>query len=82
MGVGVWACKGTSPDWTAEALADDIIRVIGDGKNDDDGADNGASMREKAKAVGASVRARPRGRDVSAAEIAKLAYISDAEGQQ
>lgn len=71
MGVGIWGCKDTSPDWTIEALSEDILRVIGDGHAS-------ASMREKAKAIGTSIRAGKKGRDISAAEIAKLAYIKSA----
>ncbi|KAG9253746.1 uncharacterized protein F5Z01DRAFT_127520 [Emericellopsis atlantica] len=64
LGVGSWGCRQTSPEWTSECLSESLLKVIGD--------DN---MREKASALGEKVRARGKGRDIAAKEIAKLAYV-------
>ncbi|CAG9952327.1 unnamed protein product [Clonostachys rosea f. rosea IK726] len=68
IGVGVWGCRETSPDWTADCLSSSLLRVIADNEE-------GANMREKAKQLGEKVRSGEKGRDLSAREIAKLAYV-------
>ena len=66
IGVGVWACRETSPGWTVDGLRDAFMGVaVGEA---------GAELREKARILGEEVRAREPGRDVAAKEIAKLAY--------
>ena len=61
IGVGVWACRGTSPRWAPGCLADAILEVAGSDE-----------MRGKAQQLSAQIRKTP-GRDVAADVIAKLA---------
>ncbi|CAG9957069.1 unnamed protein product [Clonostachys rosea f. rosea IK726] len=67
-GIGVWGCRDTSPNWTADGISNAIIKVV-------DGGDASISLREKAKSLGDKLRAGEKGRDISAREIAKLAYV-------
>ncbi|KAJ3537421.1 hypothetical protein NM208_g6321 [Fusarium decemcellulare] len=68
IGVGVWGCKETTPDWTSECLTTALLQVL------DDSQDS-ISFRNKAKQLGDEVQAGGRGRDIAAREIAKLAYV-------
>lgn len=68
LGIGVWGCKASSPVWTAECLSHAVFDVIGQ-------SDTATSIRSKAKAIGKTVQARDKGRDIAAREISKLAYI-------
>ncbi|KAM5380148.1 hypothetical protein ACJZ2D_003795 [Fusarium nematophilum] len=68
IGVGIWGCKETTPDWTSECLAMALLRVL-------DGGRDSISFRDKAKQLGDQVQARGQGRDIAAREIAKLAYV-------
>lgn len=69
IGVGVWGCKKTSPEWTAECLEEALLATV-------DGRRAATSvMQEKARMLGEEVRLREKGRDVAAREIAKLAYV-------
>lgn len=65
LGIGIWACRKTSPDWTVDGLTVAFMEMLGDNSR-------AAEMAKKAKAVGERARAN-RGRDVAAQEIAKLA---------
>jgi UDP:flavonoid glycosyltransferase YjiC (YdhE family) len=68
IGVGVWSCKETTPDWTSECLTKSLLKVL-------DGARGSVSFRNKAKQLGDKVQAGDKGRDIAAREIAKLAYV-------
>lgn len=61
MGVGVWGCKNTAPDWTVSALAEGILHAVNDGP-----------MRDRARALGDRISAGEKGRDIGAREIARL----------
>lgn len=65
IGVGVWASRGTAPEWGAEELSTSILKVI-------DGGEASISMRDKAKML--ADRA-PQGRNVAADRIAKMAAV-------
>ncbi|CAI6088225.1 unnamed protein product, partial [Clonostachys chloroleuca] len=67
-GIGVWGCRDTSPNWTADGISNAIIKVV-------DGGEASVSLREKAKSLGDKLREGEKGRDISAREIAKLAYV-------
>lgn len=67
-GIGVWACRETSPDWNADCISHAIFKVV-------DGGDEGHSLRVKAKQLGDKLQRGEKGRDISAREIAKLAYV-------
>uniref|UniRef100_A0A8H7N409 UDP-glycosyltransferases domain-containing protein n=1 Tax=Bionectria ochroleuca TaxID=29856 RepID=A0A8H7N409_BIOOC len=68
IGVGVWACRDTSPDWTAKGIRDAILKVV-------DGGETSILMKQKAKELGDRIMAGDRGRDISARVIAKLAHV-------
>ena len=68
LGIGVWGCRETSPYWEADCLSDAMLQVISE-----DGV--GVKIREQAKQLGKKVRSAEKGRDLSAREIAKLAYV-------
>lgn len=74
LGVGVWGCKPSSPEWTAECLSKAILKTV-------DGSQESLTMREKAKQLGDKINLREKGRDVAAKEIAKLAYVASPEMQ-
>ncbi|KAI1824936.1 hypothetical protein F4861DRAFT_504101 [Xylaria intraflava] len=65
IGVGVYATRGTAPEWTAENLRDSFLRVI-------DGGEDSVRMRNTAKELGESARKEP-GRLVAAREIVQFA---------
>ncbi|CAH0055755.1 unnamed protein product [Clonostachys solani] len=67
--IGIWACKDTSPNWTAEGISGAILKVADGGEATD------MSLRQKSKSLGDKLRAGEQGRDIAAREIAKLAYI-------
>ncbi|KAH7259155.1 uncharacterized protein BKA55DRAFT_687444 [Fusarium redolens] len=66
-GIGVWGCKGTTPDWTSECLVDAFIKGI-------DGCGE-SRLQRRAKWLGGRIKAGNKGRDVAADEIVKLAYV-------
>ncbi|OTB02617.1 glycosyltransferase family 1 protein [Hypoxylon sp. CI-4A] len=65
IGVGVWGCRETSPDWTPDCLHDALSTVIGSGEAS-------IAIREKAKHFGEIARKDP-GQYVVAREVAGLA---------
>jgi hypothetical protein len=65
IGVGVYATRGTAPEWTVDGLRESFLRVV-------DGREDGLRMREKAKELGEMARKEP-GRYVAAREIVRLA---------
>ncbi|KAM5349592.1 hypothetical protein ACJ41O_006097 [Fusarium nematophilum] len=67
IGVGEWACRDTSPDWTAEELTRAMLKVL-------DGGEASIAMREKARQLGERVQAAEKGRDIAARTVARLAY--------
>ena len=70
VGVGVWGCRATSPDWTAECLSQAIITV----------ADKGhAAFKSAATNISDAYQRRGRGRDVAASIIAQLARSGKGE---
>lgn len=68
IGVGVWACKAMSPNWSPECLGDAFRSVVSD-------SEAGVAMRGKARQIGDRIQSGERGRDISAREISKLAYV-------
>jgi hypothetical protein len=70
MGVGVWGCRETSPDWNVQCLSEAFQQVVRD-----DPA--GIAMRTRARQVSDRIAAGPKGRDISAGVIADLAYVKD-----
>ncbi|KAH8658004.1 hypothetical protein BX600DRAFT_488766 [Xylariales sp. PMI_506] len=65
-GVGVWACRETSPDWTSDCLGEAFAKVIySEGVSE--------SFRLKAKDIGDTIAQRELGRDTAAKRIAQLA---------
>ncbi|CAH0025263.1 unnamed protein product [Clonostachys rhizophaga] len=73
VGIGIWACKDTSPNWTAEGISGAILKAAA-------GEGSDVALRQKSKSLGDKLRAGEQGRDIAAREIAKLAYIK--EGQR
>lgn len=67
IGIGVWACPNTSPDWTIDELALAILKVI-------DGGQPSLLMRNKAKELGDRIQASEKGRDIAARKVAELAH--------
>ncbi|KAH7308482.1 hypothetical protein B0I35DRAFT_360877 [Stachybotrys elegans] len=67
LGIGVWACPETSPNWSSECVGDAILKVVD--------SEASAAIKAKASQLGAKVQAQPKGREVAAREIAKLAYV-------
>lgn len=65
IGVGVWGCRETSPEWTPECLKDSIVKVAA-------GPQSGA-FTTKARAISVEAVKDGPGRDISAATILKLA---------
>jgi UDP:flavonoid glycosyltransferase YjiC (YdhE family) len=61
-GVGVWACRATSPEWTPECIRDDILKVA-----------LNETLRTKAREISAEAGKNGPGRDISAGIIAQLA---------
>jgi UDP:flavonoid glycosyltransferase YjiC (YdhE family) len=66
IGVGVWGCPETSPDWTATCLEHAFSRVLHDGPTS-------RSIIESAAAFGDLATSMGPGRDAAARVIAKLA---------
>lgn len=67
IGLGVWGCKETSPNWTSKCLSSAILEVVG-------GGEPSVNRRKKAKSLGLSVQWGEKGRDIAAREVSKLAY--------
>ncbi|KAK6524329.1 hypothetical protein TWF281_011237 [Arthrobotrys megalospora] len=65
LGVGIWACKETSPSWNSECLQQAFMQVIKDSPAK-------LAMAKKAALFG-ELASKSKGRDVAAREIAKLA---------
>ncbi|KAJ4196151.1 hypothetical protein NW767_009611 [Fusarium falciforme] len=72
IGVGVWACRGTNPDWTVDHLSQSLLKVL-------DGGEASLSMREKAKKLAEKIHAGGEGREIAAKKIAELAYVASHE---
>lgn len=64
VGVGVYASRGTAPDWTVDGLVRALERVLD--------YDQARAMRSKASGLSAKTKKRP-GRTVAASVIAGLA---------
>ena len=65
IGVGVYATRGTAPQWTVEGLRDPFLRVL-------DGGKESLRIRQKARELGDIAQKEP-GRYVAARVIARLA---------
>lgn len=65
IGVGHWACRETSPDWTPECLRDGILQVAA--------SEQSEALRSKAKEISIEARKDGLGRDISAEIVAGLA---------
>jgi UDP:flavonoid glycosyltransferase YjiC (YdhE family) len=63
--IGVWGCRATSPDWTAECIQQAVLFVLKESPASLSMARNAASFRELAR--------KSLGRDVAAREVARLA---------
>ncbi|KAJ4321829.1 hypothetical protein N0V84_005124 [Fusarium piperis] len=72
IGVGVWACRGTNPDWTVDHLSQSLLKVL-------DGGEASLSMREKAKKLAEKIHASGEGREIAAKKVAELAYVASHE---
>ena len=64
LGVGIWPGKDTAPDWDPETLGEGFLQSLQ--------GNTSVSIRNKAEEIGQIARAY-RGRETSAAEVAKLA---------
>jgi hypothetical protein len=53
LDIGVFGCKETSPDWTAECLESSIASVV-------DGSEKSKAFRRNAQRLGEIARAAPR----------------------
>ena len=65
IGVGVWGCRETTPDWKPRCLSDDILKVTTGPQS--------ADFQRRASEVSQEATKNGLGRDLSAALIAKLA---------
>ncbi|KAI1335398.1 hypothetical protein F5Y15DRAFT_428249 [Xylariaceae sp. FL0016] len=65
VGVGIFAMRDTTPDWTVEGLVEALMRVLG-------GEHEGLRMKEKARHLGKVAQRKP-GRYEAARLIARLA---------
>jgi UDP:flavonoid glycosyltransferase YjiC (YdhE family) len=65
LGVGFWACRETSPDWTPECLSDGIVKVAASSESE--------AFQTKAREISAAAGKDGHGRDISAGIIAQLA---------
>ena len=65
IGIGVWGCRETSPEWNADCLREGLMKVV-------DGGRESKAMRAEVKRLGEIAQSDP-GRYVAAREIAKLA---------
>ncbi|KAF4982993.1 hypothetical protein FZEAL_1494 [Fusarium zealandicum] len=70
IGVGVWACRSTSPGWTVDELTRGLLKVL-------DGGEASVTMRDKAEKLGQTMQAGEQGRDVAARKVAELAYAGE-----
>ncbi|KAF3000608.1 hypothetical protein E8E14_001515 [Neopestalotiopsis sp. 37M] len=70
IGVGVWGCRETSPDWTNECLEHALLSVLQDGPTS-------FSLASKAQAFGELASSMGPGRDAAARIIAGLAGSGD-----
>ncbi|KEY66214.1 hypothetical protein S7711_09227 [Stachybotrys chartarum IBT 7711] len=68
VGIGVWASKEASPDWTAKCLSSALLRSLG-------ASEKSLRRRERAKLLGDKIKARLKRQDVAAGEVAKLAHV-------
>lgn len=64
VGVGVYASRGTAPNWTVDALVTGLERVLDD--------DEASQMRKKAAGLSGQSKERP-GRTIAASVVAGLA---------
>lgn len=64
-GVGVYATRGTAPEWTVDGLLEPLLKVVG-------GGEDGLEIRVKAATVGRKAREDP-GRYAAADRVASLA---------
>jgi UDP:flavonoid glycosyltransferase YjiC (YdhE family) len=65
LNIGVWGCRATSPDWTAECIQQAVLFVL-------EGSPASASIARNAASFGELAR-KSVGRDVAAQEVARLA---------
>lgn len=65
LGIGMWGCRETSPDWTVGCLKSAFLEMLR-------ASPKTAAMRSKAAAFGETARINP-GRNVAARELSKLA---------
>ncbi|KAK5630114.1 hypothetical protein RRF57_005829 [Xylaria bambusicola] len=72
IGVGIYATRGTAPNWTAENLRKSFLKVV-------DGGQESLGMRKKAKELGELAQKEP-GRLTAAREIARLAILGTQHG--
>lgn len=70
IGVGIWGCRETSPDWTNECLEHALLSVLQDGPTS-------VSLASKAQAFGELATSMGPGRDAAAQIIAGLAGSGD-----
>ena len=61
LGLGIYATRGTAPNWTVGGLADPILKILDEG-------DAGTKIREEAVRIGRIARKDP-GRYVAARRI-------------
>jgi hypothetical protein len=64
LGLGLYATRGTAPEWTVSGLADPLLKVLGDSSTSE-------WMRQEAVRIGQIAR-KEQGRYVAAKEIYKL----------
>ena len=64
LGLGLYATRGTAPEWTIDGIAKPILRVVRQGEES-------RRWRKKAEEVERLAKERP-GRYVAAAELVKL----------
>ncbi|KIL95735.1 hypothetical protein FAVG1_00473 [Fusarium avenaceum] len=67
IGIGVWACPKTSPNWAVDELAQAILKVV-------DGGKASLLMRNKARELGDRIQASEKGHDIAARKVAELAH--------
>ncbi|KAH8658089.1 UDP-glucoronosyl and UDP-glucosyl transferase family protein [Xylariales sp. PMI_506] len=64
LGIGIYATRGTAPNWTIAGIVEPILQVLDQGEV-------GEKTRLEAKRIGDIVRPKP-GRHIAAREVAKL----------
>jgi UDP:flavonoid glycosyltransferase YjiC (YdhE family) len=67
VGVGVYATRGTAPEWTVDGLSKSFLRAV-------NGGEDCLRMREKAKKLGDIARKEP-GRMVATRELVRYANL-------